>query len=89
MEETHTAACRSRELGCRGLPRSEHRTGHSGGEEEHRAALGSVGVAIGDHGGDALSTEVVWCLCCSSSAGKSTIGKNRQLVTNEPVEFEK
>ena len=55
MEETHTAGCRSREVGCRGLPRNEQRTGHGGEEEEHRAALGSVGVTVGNHGGDALS----------------------------------
>ena len=52
------AACCSRELGYRGMPRSEHWTGHGGEEEEHRAALGSVGVAVGDHGGDALRVGV-------------------------------
>ena len=28
--------------------------GHGGEEEEHRVALGSMGVTVGDHGGDAL-----------------------------------
>ena len=55
MEEEHTAGCRSSVVRCRGLPRSDHRTGHGGELLEARAALGTVGVPVGVQGGDALS----------------------------------
>ena len=48
MEEEHTAACRLSVVRCWGLPRSDHRTGHSGELLEARAALGTVGVLVGD-----------------------------------------
>ena len=54
MEEEHTAACRSSVVRCRGLPRSDHRTGHGGELLEARAALGTVGVPVGAQGGDVL-----------------------------------